>query len=187
MFTYRLLLMVLGVSLTGTGIAMAQEDYGLGREATEDEIVGWDIDVPPSGDGLPAGSGSVMEGKKVYESQCQMCHGASGENTSMDRLVGGEGSLAGDKPVKTVSSYWPYATTLFDYIYRAMPFDSPQSLSAEETYAVTAYVLHLSGIVDDDAVLDASSLPEVEMPNRNGFERPDPRPDVDATACMQNC
>lgn len=187
MFMHRLLLTVLGVSLAGTGIAMAQEDYGLGREATEEEIAGWNIDVPPSGVGLPAGSGSVMEGKKVYESQCQSCHGAVGKSSSMDRLVGGEGRLASEKPMKTVGSYWPYATTLYDYIHRAMPFNSPQSLSAEETYAVTAYVLYLNGIVDDDAVLDADSLREIQMPNRNGFERPDPRPDVDATACMHNC
>lgn len=187
MFTYRLLLTVLGISLVGTGVAMAQEDYGLGREATDEEIAGWDIDVPPSGADLPAGSGSVAEGKQLYQNQCRSCHGAKGEDGAMDQLAGGQGSLASDSPVKTVGSYWPYATILYDYIYRAMPFNAPQSLSPDETYAVTAYVLYLNGIMEVDATLDADSLPEIQMPNRNGFESPDPRPDVNATACMSNC
>lgn len=188
MFTYKAIVSVLLVSLAGAGTAMAQEeDYGLGREATDKEIAGWDIDAPPSGDGLPDGSGSVAEGKEVYQNQCQSCHGPDGESGQMDRLVGGKGSLASDSPVKTVGSYWPYATTLYDYIYRAMPFMTPQTLTPDETYAVTAYVLHLNGIVDDGTTLDADSLPEVKMPNRDGFIRPDPRPDVHAEACMSDC
>ena len=188
MFTYKTIAPIVLVSLAGTGTVMAQdEDYGLGREATDQEIAGWDIDVPPSGEGLPDGSGSVADGKEVYQAQCQSCHGADGKSGPMDRLAGGNGTLASDSPVKTVGSYWPYATTLYDYVYRAMPFNSPQSLSPDETYAVTAYVLHLNGIVEEDATLDSDSLPEVKMPNRDGFAHPDPRPDVDARVCMSDC
>jgi len=188
MFMYKTIASMTLLSLVGTGMVMAQnEDYGLGREATDKEIVGWNIDVPPSGEGLPEGSGSVPEGKEVYQAQCLSCHGADGKSGQMDRLVGGKGTLASDSPVKTVGSYWPYATTLYDYVHRAMPFHSPQSLSPDETYAVTAYVLHLNGIVDKSTTLDAASLPKIKMPNRDGFVRPDPRPDVDAEACMSDC
>jgi len=187
MFTYRACITMLLVSLAGTGSAMAQEDYGLGRQASDKEIAGWNIDVPPSGAGLPVGTGSVGDGQQIYQTQCQSCHGAEGKGGPMNQLAGGQGTLGGDSPVKTVGSYWPYATTLFDYIHRAMPFNSPQTLSANETYAVTAYILHLNDILDSDATLDANSLPEIRMPNRDGFESPDPRPDVNATACMSNC
>ncbi|WP_417566559.1 c-type cytochrome [Marinobacter sp.] len=188
MFTYKTIASIVLVSLAGTGTIMAQdEDYGLGREATDQEIAGWNIDVPPSGEDLPDGSGSVAQGKEVFQAQCQSCHGADGQSGPMDRLAGGQGTLAGESPVKTVGSYWPYATTLYDYVHRAMPFNSPQSLSPDETYAVTAYVLYLNGIVKEDATLDADSLPEIKMPNRGGFTHPDPRPDVDAEACMNNC
>lgn len=105
----------------------------------------------------------------------------------MDRLVGGQGTLASDKPVRTVGSYWPYATTLFDYIHRAMPFNAPGSLSADQVYAVSAYVLYLNGIVDKDATMNANTLANVQMPNRNGFTRGDPRPDVRNTPCMRDC
>lgn len=188
MFTYKTVASIVLVSLAGAGTGMAQdEDYGLGREATENEIAGWNIDVPPSGEGLPDGSGSVAEGKEVFQTQCQSCHGADGASGPMDRLVGGKDTLASDSPVKTVGSYWPYATTLYDYIYRAMPFDSPQTLSPDETYAVTAYVLHLNDIVDGDTTLDANALPEIKMPNRDGFVGSDPRPDTNAKACMSDC
>ena len=188
MFTYKTIAPILFVSLAGTGPVTAQEeDYGLGKEATEREIAGWDIDVPPSGNGLPQGSGSVSEGKKVYAAQCQSCHGADGKGGPMNTLAGGEGTLDTDSPVKTVGSYWPYATTLYDYVYRAMPFNSPQSLSPDETYAVTAYVLHLNGIVEEDATMNADTLPQIKMPNRDGFIRPDPRPVAEGTACMDNC
>jgi cytochrome c len=188
MFTHKFVVSIVFASLTGTGTAIAQdEDYGLGRQATEREIAGWDIDVPPDGAGLPSGAGSVTEGKKVYQSQCQSCHGAKGEGGPMNRLVGGQGTLASDSPVKTVGSYWPDATTFYDYVYRAMPFNSPQTLTPDETYAVTAYILHLNGIVEADTTLDASSLPKISMPNRDGFKSPDPRPDVSATVCMNSC
>ena len=130
------------------------------------------------GAGLPPGSGSVGDGQVVYASKCAGCHGRSGEGGYADALVGGKGTLATAKPVRTVGSYWPYATTLFDYVRRAMPYNAPQSLTAEQTYAVVAYVLFLNQILAAGAVLDAKSLPAVQMPNRHGFTAPDPRPDV---------
>lgn len=142
---------------------------GLGRVATAQEVAAWDISIPPSGAGLPAGSGSVQQGEPVYVAKCQACHGAKGVGKPADPLVGGIGSLASGKAVLTVGSYWPYATTLFDYIRRAMPVTNPMSLSDDEAYAVTAYVLNLNGIVGESAVLDARTLPQVKMPNRDGL------------------
>lgn len=126
----------------------------------------------PDGRGLPAGSGTVMQGEKVYTEQCAGCHGAKLEGGVGDRLIGGRGTLAanaGNPPVKTVESYWPYATTLWDYIKRAMPFNMPGSLSSDDVYAVTAYILNQAQIVPDDATMSKETLPKVEMPNRNGF------------------
>jgi len=164
----------------------AGEHYGIGRDAAEQEIRGWDIDVRADGRGLPAGHGSVEQGARVYEEKCAACHGAHGQGGPMDRLVGGDGSLSTAAPVRTIGSFWPYATTLFDYIQRAMPFNAPQSLDADQVYALSAYLLHLNGILPADAVLDASSLPRVEMPNRKNF-RSDPRPDVANPSCMSDC
>jgi S-disulfanyl-L-cysteine oxidoreductase SoxD len=142
-----------------------------GRPATPQDIAGEDIDVHPDGTGLPPGSGSVTQGAALYASTCAACHGENGEKP-LDptlRLTGGRGTLATPGAVQTVGSYWPYATTLFDYIRRAMPFQAPQSLTADQVYAVTAYLLRLNGIVPDGAVLDAGTLPQVRMPNRDGF------------------
>jgi mono/diheme cytochrome c family protein len=150
---------------------------GIGHVASPAQIAGWDIDVRADGQGLPPGHGSVREGEKIFAETCAACHGAKGEGKPADRLVGGFGTLASN-PVRTVGSYRPYASTLFDYIRRAMPFNSPQSLTADEVYAVSAYILYLNNIVNEDTVLDATSLPRVEMPNRNGLTSPDPRPDV---------
>ena len=141
----------------------------LGRAATVQEVAAWDISIPPSGEGLPAGSGTAKQGEPVYVAQCQACHGAKGAGKPADKLVGGVGSLATAQPVRTVGSYWPYATTLFDYVRRSMPVTKPMSLSDNEVYAVTAYLLHLNGIIGQDAVLDARTLPKVKMPNRDGF------------------
>jgi cytochrome c len=140
-----------------------------GRPATPEEIKLWDIDVRPDGSGLPAGSGTVAAGATVYENNCVACHGPNGQGGIKDRLVGGQGTLASSNPVKTVGSYWPYATTLFDYIRRAMPYPTPGSLSDDETYALVAYILNLNGIVPADAKLDRNNLPKIQMPNRDGF------------------
>jgi len=143
--------------------------YDFGRSATPDEIKLWDIDVRPDGTGLPQGSGTVVHGKQVYQDNCEVCHGPNGEGRIKDRLVGGEGTLASSKPLKTVGSYWPYATTLFDYIRRAMPYPIPGTLSADDTYAVSAYILSLNGILPADGKVDQDTLPKIKMPNRDGF------------------
>jgi S-disulfanyl-L-cysteine oxidoreductase SoxD len=143
--------------------------YDFGRTPTAQEIEMWDIDVRPDGKGLPEGSGTVAQGKTVFEENCAACHGDKGQNGPKNRLVGGQGSLTSDKPIKTVGSFWPYATTLFDYVHRAMPYHAPGSLSVDETYAVSAYLLNLNGILPDDGKLDKASLPKIKMPNRNGF------------------
>jgi cytochrome c len=149
--------------------AVAAEDPGLGRSLTEEAAAGVDFTVMPDGTGLPPGEGDVATGARIYQQQCQVCHGVGGQGGPNDRLVGGAGTLAGDAPVKTVGSYWPYATTVFDYIRRAMPYPAPGSLSADDVYALTAYLLFANGIVDRDAVMNARTLPEVSMPNRDGF------------------
>lgn len=150
---------------------------GLGQPATAADIRLWNIDVTPSGEGLPPGRGTVPQGATVYAAKCAKCHGASGTEGPMDRLVGGQHSLATTAPVKTIGSYWPYATTLYDYIHRAMPFDAPQSLTPDEVYSVTAWLLYQNGIIAENAVIDSATLSAVQMPNRHGFV-PDPRPDV---------
>lgn len=141
----------------------------LGRAATPEEIAMLDISIPPSGAGLPRGSGTVKQGEAVYTAKCLACHGAKGAGKPADPLVGGIGSLASANPVRTVGSYWPYATTLFDYVRRAMPSTAPRSLTDDEVYAVSAYVLNLNGIIAEDAVMNARTLPQVKMPNRDGF------------------
>jgi mono/diheme cytochrome c family protein len=150
-------------------LAVSAGAYDFGRAPTPDEIKLWDIDVRPDGKGLPEGSGTVAHGKDVYQQSCLGCHGPNGQGAIKDRLAGGQGSLGSDKPIKTVGSYWPYATTLFDYIRRAMPYPTPGSLSTDDTYAVAAYILNLNGLLSDDGKLDQESLPKVRMPNRDGF------------------
>jgi len=164
----------------------AQSPYGIGRVATTAEIAGWNIDVGGDGSNLPAGSGSVSHGSEVFGQQCAACHGAKGEGGVGDRLVGGQGTLGTPKPVRTVGSYWPYAPTLFDYIRRAMPQNAPQSLSNNDVYAVSAYILSLNGLLPADATLDAKSLAAIKMPNRNMFVG-DPRPDIKNPECMSGC
>lgn len=150
-------------------VAYAAETPHLGKPADPELLRAWDTSIPPDGSGLPPGHGSVAEGAAIYEAKCIVCHGAAGAGQPADRLTGGIGTLAGSQPVKTVASYWPYATTLFDYIRRAMPVSAPRSLTAPEVYALCAYLLSIDGIVSKSAVLDAKSLPKVKMPNRNGF------------------
>jgi cytochrome c len=158
------------------GVVRAGESYGIGQPATPQEIAGWDIDVSPSGAGLPPGRGDVREGEAIFADKCAACHGAHGEGKPMDRLVGGGGTLRDKKPDKTVGSFWPYATTLFDFVRRAMPLNAPQSLTPDEVYAVSAYVLFLNGIVPQDTTLNADNLAEIKMPNRNGFVSAQPPP-----------
>jgi len=160
----------LGVGLmAATGLAGAGFAESLGEPVSESDLAAWDISIGPDGVGLPGGKGSVAEGAVVWTEQCAACHGETGIEGPADVLVGGIGTLASDAPVKTVGSYWPYATGLFDYIRRAMPYSAPRSLSDGEVYAVTAYLLHLNDILQDDAVLDAETLPAVTMPNSDGF------------------
>jgi S-disulfanyl-L-cysteine oxidoreductase SoxD len=151
--------------------------YEIGKPAIDKEIRAWNIDVSPSGEGLPPGQGTVKQGAQVYAEKCAACHGPSGTEGPKDRLVGGQNTLQTSKPVRTIGSYWPYATTLYDYINRAMPFDAPQSLTSGEVYSVIAWLLHQNGIISKDMVVSAQTLPQVQMPNRNGFIL-DPRPDV---------
>ena len=166
--------------------------FNLGRQALPAEIAAWDIDVRPDGQGLPKGQGKISDGENIYNEQCAACHGDFGEGK--DRwpvLVGGKDTLAGDDPVKTLGSYWPYASTIFDYVRRAMPFGNAQSLSANDTYALTAYLLYMNEIVDDeDFVLSDKNFAKIRLPNEKNFIK-DVRPDTPLVSqqapCMKNC
>jgi S-disulfanyl-L-cysteine oxidoreductase SoxD len=174
-------LAALGIAVTLTsGAVSAAERYGFGRPATPQEIAGWDIDVSPNGAGLPPGRGDVRQGAAIFADKCAGCHGSHGEGKPMDQLVGGVGTLRDKKPERTVGSFWPYATTLFDYVRRAMPLNAPQSLNPDEVYAVSAYVLFLNGIVPQDTTLDADALAKIRMPNRDGFVSAYPSPGAGA-------
>lgn len=179
----------IALATTFGAVAANAGEYGLGREATPEEIAAWNIDVRPDGQGLPEGSGSVMDGEPLYEEQCASCHGDFGEGAARyPVLAGGRDTLTDDRPEKTVGSYWPFASTLWDYIHRAMPFGDAQSLTADETYALTAYVLYLNDILDEDGTLDQDSLPKVKMPNADNFFGPDPRPEFEPEEpCMKDC
>jgi S-disulfanyl-L-cysteine oxidoreductase SoxD len=169
MSTPRLLLAV-PLLMLGSVAVQAAESPKLGHPATAAEITAWDLSIAPDGKGLPPGSGTPQQGEAIYAQKCMGCHGAKGVGGPNDRLAGGQGTMVGDQtPVKTVGSYWPYATTLFDYIRRAMPLPQPQSLSNDEVYALCAYILNLNGIVGDKQKIDAVSLPKVKMPNRENF------------------
>jgi mono/diheme cytochrome c family protein len=159
-------LMALAGCATG---APYRETPNLGRAVSASEIAAWDISIPPDGTGLPAGRGTAVTGATVYEQKCQACHGAKGAGQPNDRLVGGHGTLGGAAPVRTIGSYWPYATTIFDYVRRSMPYIQPQSLSNDEVYAVTAYLLHQNGVIGEQDEMNAQTLPKVRMPNRDGF------------------
>jgi S-disulfanyl-L-cysteine oxidoreductase SoxD len=153
-----------------SAVAFAAETPNLGHEATPEEIVAWDISIGPDGVGLPPGSGTAKQGEAVYAAKCIACHGEKGAGKPNDQLVGGQGTLAGDKPaVKTVGSFWPYATTVFDYVRRAMPYNESKSLTNDDVYAVVAYILNLNGIIADNETMDAQTLRKVRMPNRDGF------------------
>jgi len=151
--------------------------FGVGHAPRPDQLKQIDIDVTPDGKGLVPGHGTASAGKDVYTRRCETCHGPTGKEGPQEAISGGKGSLATSKPQKTVGSYWPYATTLWDYINRAMPFDHPSTLTPDEVYSATAYVLFLNGVVGEQDLLDETTLPKVQMPNRNGFVA-DPRPDI---------
>ncbi len=165
--------------------------FSLGRKATTEEVKAWDIDVRPDGQGLPEGNGSVSEGEELFQERCAACHGEFGEG--IDRwpvLAGGQDSLKSERPEKTIGSYWPYLSTAYDYIYRAMPFGDAQSLSTDETYAILAYLLHMNDLVDEKFELNKSNFTSIRLPNEKNFvddPRPDtPRPSI-AKLCMKNC
>lgn len=165
----------------------AHERMDIGRLATAQELRGWDIDVSADGTGLPPGSGTVADGRKLYAALCVACHGENGNGGPAPRLVGGVGSLQSRSPVRTVGSFWPYAPGVYDYINRSMPWDKPLSMAPNEVYAVTAYLLHANGVIPDNAVMDAKSLPAVRMPNRDGFIDAPTAPDLKVSRCMSDC
>ena len=166
---------------------------GIGREATPAEVAAWDIDVRPDGQGLPPGKGSVAKGEEIFQAQCASCHGEFGEGK--DRwpvLAGGHGTLKADRPDKTIGSYWPAASTLFDYMKRSMPFGNAQSLSNDELYALTAYVLHMNDVIKDDKfVLSRENFTSIKLPNQNGFFDDDRETSENLfwakTVCMKDC
>jgi S-disulfanyl-L-cysteine oxidoreductase SoxD len=172
----------IGLALAPLGaLAQEQTHYGFGSPATPGELAKF-VSVQPDGRGLPAGSGDAAKGEKIYALTCVACHGDKlqgipAKGIGGDKLLGGRGTLATKAPVKTVESYWPYATTLFDYVKRAMPFNTPGALSDDEVYSVVAYILSEAKIIKPGETMNASTLPKVAMPNRDGFE-PDPRPEV---------
>ena len=172
----RPFLFAAGFALLSTVAGAAQPGPGLGRPASPAAIAAADLSISSDGANLPPGSGTVARGAQVYAQKCMSCHGPDGAGGPRDRLTGGIGTLAEANRVKTVASFWPHATTLFDYIRRAMPIQAPQSLADEEVYSLVAYLLSVDGIVAKDAVMDAQTLPKVRMPNRDGFVRRDPKP-----------
>jgi cytochrome c len=160
-------LALLAIALTVTATASA--DGGFGTPATDADIDRVFLTIMPDGENLPAGSGTAEQGRPVFEMHCASCHGVDGEGTLANRLVGGRGTLADAEPVKTLGSYWPYATTVFNYIRRSMPYLEPMSLSNDDYYAITAYLLNRNDIIAADTVIDRNTLPDVVMPNRDGF------------------
>jgi len=154
--------------------ALAQQ---VGRAPATDEIRQYGLTIAPDGKGLPAGKGTPAQGRELFSAKCARCHGEKAQGDIGPPLVGGQGTLATKKPLKTVGSFWPYAPTVWDYVHRAMPFDKAGTLQNDEVYSLVAYVLFLNGIIAEQDTMDAKSLAKVRMPNRDGFI-PDPRPDV---------
>ncbi len=185
MFKLIKLSLILTLAIAAPSVVASQ--YAIGTNASKAEIAGWDIDIRPDGQGLPVGSGSVADGEILYEEKCASCHGVFGEGEGRwPVLAGGMDTLTEDRPEKTVGSYWPYVSTLWDYIHRAMPFLQPQSLDDDEVYALTAYVLYLNELVEEEFVLSDNNFAVVALPNQGAFQD-DPRPDTNNVRCMKNC
>ena len=164
------LLAASSVLILVSAAALAAESPNLGRVATQEEVASWNLTITPDGDGLPPGSGTPKQGESVYVAKCIACHGEKGAGNPADRLAGGQGTIGGDRrPVKTIGSFWPYATTVFAYIRRAMPYYETKSLTNDDLYALSAYLLYLNGIIGENDTMNAQTLPKVRMPNRDGF------------------
>jgi len=166
MFTFDRWPMFL-VLLTATAAAQTP---GLGSPATVADLQAADLTIMPDGEGLPTGAGNAVTGARLYRMHCQACHGEGGVGGSNDALVGGRGSLTSAAPQQTIGSYWPYATTIFDYVRRAMPYPTPGALNDAEVYALTAYLLYLNDIIGEREEMNAETLPAVRMPNRDNFD-----------------
>ena len=171
---FRFLLLALGLAATGAARAQTPDYKNVGRTPTTQQIEDWDISVGPDGAGLPSGSGTAKQGAAIFASKCAVCHGPTAEGGDLGpRLVGGtQASLTTLHPVKSIPSYWPFATTVWDYINRAMPRYQGGSLTPDEVYALTAFILFRGGVIKESDVLDAKTLPKVQMPNRNSFVPP---------------
>jgi mono/diheme cytochrome c family protein len=175
------------IAWPASAVALPSPILGIGRPATNAEIAGWDIAVRGDGHNLPPGSGTAKEGEELYVTHCASCHGDFGEGLERwPALMGGRGSLRSDQPKRSIGSFWQHAPSVFDYIRRAMPYAAPQSLSNDEYYAITAYVLYLNELIGEEDKMDATSLPKLAMPNRDGFVL-EGRPDTENNACMSNC
>jgi S-disulfanyl-L-cysteine oxidoreductase SoxD len=188
----RLVSAVTLVACVGVSAVAQERHYNIGHAISAEQVAGWDIDIRPDGEGAPPGQGSVKQGEEIYMNQCAACHGEFGESAGRwPQLAQGKGTLASNDPVKTVGSYFPYLSSVFDYIRRAMPFGNAQSLSNDELYAVTAYVLNLNDIVDDKFVLSKATWKQVKMPNAGGFYDDDRETTEKAfwnkNPCMKDC
>lgn len=157
------------LSFSVSYLAQADNSPRLGKPAPQNLLKNWNLDIFPDGTGLPAGSGTAAQGKKVYQQYCLSCHGADGTGDSAEELAGAKHGLTDSVPDKTIGTYWPYATTIFDFTRRAMPLNAPGVLNNDQLYAVTAYLLYLNQIIKETEVINAGTLPKVKMPNRNGF------------------
>lgn len=183
---------IAGVFFLAFTAVAAADTVKLGRPALPEEIKAWDIDVRPDGLGLPEGKGSVPQGEELFQNNCAACHGEFGEGAGRwPVLAGGQGTLKSERPEKTIGSFWPYASTVFDYVHRAMPFGAAQTLQPDEVYAIVAYLLYLNDVVPDDYVLSKENFPKVELPNSANFYDDDRETTEKAfwnkNPCMKDC
>jgi len=191
MSKFRNLVIAAG-GLAALALPAHAEKLGLGRAALPEEIAAWTVEVFPDGTNLPEGSGSVADGEELFSEKCAICHGEFAEGVdNWPKLAGGDGTLADKDPLKTVGSYWPYLSTVWDYAHRSMPFGNAGTLTVDETYAIVAYIIYSNDLVDEDFVLSKENFLSVEMPNAGGFivdDRPEVEyPEFSKEACMENC